>query len=158
LSTSKDIYIWYFVQCKLRCSPVFYEGVAYLFNTNNIMLIIVVLCVMFCITLVVLFVLVIVLSVLLRFTASDYLYGIFKLLNVHLVPITKLWGRTPSWRGILDTTLYDNVCQWLATGRWFSPGTPVSSTNKTDRHDITEIVSYISNDMHIYYMRDNQMF
>ena len=26
------------------------------------------------------------------------------------------------------------------TGRWFSPGTPVSSTNKTDRHDITEIV------------------
>jgi hypothetical protein len=32
------------------------------------------------------------------------------------------------------------VCQWLATGRWFSPGTPVSSTNKTDRHDITEIL------------------
>ena len=24
------------------------------------------------------------------------------------------------------------------TGRWFSPGIPVSSTNKTDRHDITE--------------------
>jgi hypothetical protein len=24
--------------------------------------------------------------------------------------------------------------------RWFSPGTPVSSTNKTDRHDITEIL------------------
>jgi hypothetical protein len=23
---------------------------------------------------------------------------------------------------------------------WFSPGTPVSSTNKTDRHDITEIL------------------
>ena len=23
-------------------------------------------------------------------------------------------------------------------GRWFSPGTPVSSTNKTDRYDITE--------------------
>jgi len=28
----------------------------------------------------------------------------------------------------------------LATGRWFSLGTPVSSTNKTDRHDITEIL------------------
>jgi hypothetical protein len=27
----------------------------------------------------------------------------------------------------------------LATGQWFSPGSPVSSTNKTDRHDITEI-------------------
>ena len=32
------------------------------------------------------------------------------------------------------------VCQWLATGRWFSPGPPVSSTNKTDRHNITEIL------------------
>jgi hypothetical protein len=32
------------------------------------------------------------------------------------------------------------VCQWLATGRWFSPGAPVSSTNKTDHHDITEIL------------------
>jgi hypothetical protein len=29
-------------------------------------------------------------------------------------------------------------CQRLAKSRWFSPGTPVSSTNKTDRHDITE--------------------
>jgi hypothetical protein len=26
------------------------------------------------------------------------------------------------------------------TGWWFSPGPPVSSTNKTDHHDITEIV------------------
>ena len=25
-------------------------------------------------------------------------------------------------------------------GAWFSLGTPVSSTNKTDRHDITEIL------------------
>ena len=36
------------------------------------------------------------------------------------------------WRGVLDTTLYDKVCQLLATGRWFSPGTLVSFTNKTD--------------------------
>jgi hypothetical protein len=36
-----------------------------------------------------------------------------------------------------STTLCDQVCQWLATGRWFSP---VSSTNNTDRHDITEIL------------------
>ena len=35
-----------------------------------------------------------------------------------------------SWRGVLDTTLCDKVCQWLATGRWFSLGTPVSSTKK----------------------------
>jgi len=42
-----------------------------------------------------------------------------------------------SWQGVLDKTLCDKVCQWLATGQWFSP---VSSTNKTDRHDITEIL------------------
>ena len=35
-------------------------------------------------------------------------------------------------RGVLDTTLYDKVCQWLAWGRWFSPGTPSSSTNKAE--------------------------
>jgi len=38
------------------------------------------------------------------------------------------------------TTLCDKVCQWIATGRWNSPGPPVSSTNTTDRHDITEIL------------------
>jgi hypothetical protein len=36
--------------------------------------------------------------------------------------------------------LCDQVSQLLAAGRWFSSGTPVSSTNKTDRHDITEIL------------------
>jgi hypothetical protein len=30
------------------------------------------------------------------------------------------------------------------TGRWFSQGTPVSFTNKTDRHDITEILSKVA--------------
>jgi hypothetical protein len=34
----------------------------------------------------------------------------------------------------------NKVCQWLATGQWFSLGTPVSSINKTDRHDVTEIL------------------
>ena len=41
------------------------------------------------------------------------------------------------------TTLCEKVCQWLATGQWFSPspGTPpVSSTNKADHHNITEIL------------------
>ena len=40
----------------------------------------------------------------------------------------------------LDTSLCDKICQWLATDQWFSPGPPVSSTNKTDHHDITEIL------------------
>ncbi len=41
---------------------------------------------------------------------------------------------------VLDTTLCDKVCQSSATGRWSSPGTPVSSTNKTDLHDIAQIL------------------
>ena len=45
-----------------------------------------------------------------------------------------------SWGGVLDTTLCDKVCQWLVAGLWFSPGTPVSSTNKVDRQDITAIL------------------
>ena len=45
-----------------------------------------------------------------------------------------------SWRGLLDAALCDNVCQCLTAGRWLSPGTPVFSTNNTDRHDITEIL------------------
>jgi hypothetical protein len=34
----------------------------------------------------------------------------------------------------------DKAYQLLAHGQWFSPGTPVSSTNKTGRHDIAEIL------------------
>jgi succinate dehydrogenase flavin-adding protein (antitoxin of CptAB toxin-antitoxin module) len=41
-----------------------------------------------------------------------------------------------SWQSVLDTTC-DQVCQWLVAGQWFSP---VSYTNKTDCHDITEIL------------------
>jgi hypothetical protein len=63
----------------------------------------------------------------------------YLLCNQCLPPI-KLWVRTRSWRGVLDTTLCDKVCKWLATGLWFPPVTPVSSTNKTDRHEITEIL------------------
>jgi hypothetical protein len=34
----------------------------------------------------------------------------------------------------------DKVCHLLAYGRLFSPGIPASSTTKTDRHDIAEIL------------------
>ena len=44
------------------------------------------------------------------------------------------------WRGVLNTTLCYKVCQCLATDRWFFPGPPVSPTNKTDRHDIAELL------------------
>jgi hypothetical protein len=36
-----------------------------------------------------------------------------------------------------STTLCDKVCQLLAAGLWFST---VSSTNKTDRDDLTEML------------------
>ena len=46
----------------------------------------------------------------------------------------------PAQARCTHTTLCDNICQWFAAGLWFSLGTPVSFTNKTDRHDITEIL------------------
>jgi hypothetical protein len=52
-----------------------------------------------------------------------------------------------SWQGsppvpvlLYHIMLYQEVWQWLATGRWFSPDPLVSSTNKTDCHDVTEIL------------------
>jgi hypothetical protein len=43
-------------------------------------------------------------------------------------------------RGVLDATLCGKACLLLAECRWYYPGTPVSSTNKTDRHDIIELL------------------
>ena len=43
-------------------------------------------------------------------------------------------------RGVVNTTICDKVCQWLAAGGRFHPGTPVSSTYKTDRYNIPEIL------------------
>jgi hypothetical protein len=54
-------------------------------------------------------------------------------------PLT-LWVRIPIRRCALDKTLCEKVCHWLPAVRWFYPGTPVSSTNKTDLHDIAEIL------------------
>jgi hypothetical protein len=59
--------------------------------------------------------------------------------NQCLSPLT-FWVRLRSWRVVLYTTLYDNVGKWLGIDRWFSSGTPVSSTNKNDRRDIFEIL------------------
>ena len=54
--------------------------------------------------------------------------------NNYAISIYLTWVQIPLRWGVLDTTLFDQVCQW------FSPSTLVSSTNKTDRHDITEIL------------------
>jgi len=44
--------------------------------------------------------------------------------------------------GALDSVAAasDKAYQLLAHGRWFSPGTPASSTTKTGHHDIAEIL------------------
>jgi hypothetical protein len=60
------------------------------------------------------------------------------LCNQWLSPLM-LWFRIPLRWGVLDATLSYKVCQWLVVSRWFSPDNPVSSTNKSDRHDIAEI-------------------
>jgi hypothetical protein len=58
-------------------------------------------------------------------------YGswIYNNLCNHCLPSVTLWVRI-SIRARC-TTLCDKVCQWRATGRWFSAGPPVSSTRKT---------------------------
>jgi hypothetical protein len=69
-----------------------------------------------------------------------WLYGswIYNYLCNQCLSTLMLWVRM-SIR-VRWTTLCDKVCQWLATGRWFSLDPPVSTTNKTDRHEITEIL------------------
>jgi hypothetical protein len=62
------------------------------------------------------------------------------LCNQYLSPLSDNEFESRSWWCVLDTTICDEVCQWFATGRWFSSGTPVSSTNKTDRYDLNEIL------------------
>ena len=66
--------------------------------------------------------------------------GIYWNILIARVPFCLATANIMTWNPArcTDAKLCDKVCQWLATGRWFSPGTPVSSTNKTDRHDITE--------------------
>jgi hypothetical protein len=70
--------------------------------------------------------------------AWSYGSWIYNYLCIRCLSPLMLWVRIPL--RVRCTTLCDKVTQWLATGRWFSPGNPISSTNKTDRHDITEIL------------------
>ena len=151
-------------------------------------------CVEVCRSIFVHFLLTVALSFLLRFTSSDYSFGIFKLVmfsfccqlfemrgvcywfvdirtivahtlftlsfstsqespfiylyifvigkEATIVNTDLTTGMLSIYFGlvVLNAPLCETVCQWLSIGRWFSPGTPVSVTNKTDCHDITEIL------------------
>jgi len=84
----------------------------------------------------------------------SYLIKNYRIVYKHLIKVTHTQSKkktymAPCYHKIkcksfkwipLDTTSRDKVCQWQATGRWFSPNTPVSSTNKTHHHDIDEIL------------------
>jgi len=72
--------------------------------------------------------------------AMPWSYGswIYNYLCIQCLSPLMLWVRILIW--VRCTTLCGKVCQWLATGWWFSQCPPVSFINKTDRHDITEIL------------------
>ena len=56
---------------------------------------------------------------------------------------TNQTGEDKTWTNISDfndKNIIYKVCQRLVAFQWFSPDTPVSSTNKTDCLDITEIL------------------
>ena len=63
--------------------------------------------------------------------------------------------RIPLRRGLLDTTLCDKVCQWLATGRWFlrvfwSPPPIKSGVKYHNPPSIRLVVLYIYNYILLY--------
>ena len=64
---------------------------------------------------------------------------IYKYMCNHCLSKLKLWVRI-TFRARCNKILCDKVCQWFTTGRLFSTGTLVSSTNTTDCHDINEIL------------------
>ena len=50
------------------------------------------------------------------------------------------WPMMCMWWVESNRNMIRRVCQWLTASQWFSLGTPVSSTNKIDRQEITEIL------------------
>jgi len=46
----------------------------------------------------------------------------------------------PITSNVVSSNPTQGRCTRQVGGQWFSPGTPVSSTNKTDRHDVAEML------------------
>ena len=90
------------------------------------------------------------------FTALFLCFNLFHILRVaqrvRSLDLTTHTSLSPMRRGFAHSFVKDNkectrltatsdkAYQLLAQGRWFSPGTPASSTTKTCRHDIAEIL------------------
>ena len=73
---------------------------------------------------------------------NKYFYKVISLLYYDITYIAFYWWRKPEdpekKTDLSEVTA--KVCRRLATDRWFSPDPPVTSTTKTDRHNITEIL------------------
>jgi hypothetical protein len=70
------------------------------------------------------------------------------LCNQCLSPLTLL-VRIPLRRGVLDITLCDDACQWLATGIWFSP--------RVSRFDELAKPSIISGKKYRFKVKENRL-
>ena len=70
------------------------------------------------------------------------------------VPITtKVVSSNPTYDVAYSTQHYVIIFSVTCAGRWFSLGTQVSSTNKTDRHDVTNIVESGNEHSNLYFVR-----
>jgi len=58
--------------------------------------------------------------------------GVVVIVYNQYISLLTLWFRITLRQGAFDATLGEKVCHWFAACLWFSPGTPVSSTSKTD--------------------------
>ena len=66
---------------------------------------------------------------------------VFAMTNSYAFSAYQHWScelKSRTCRGVINTILYDKVCQCLAEGLWFSSSTPISSSNYTDHHKITD--------------------
>ena len=64
-----------------------------------------------------------------RFTTITNSNFSSEILSVHAT------GSDVYWQGVLDTTLCDQVCQWLATGQWFFGYSGLTTINQTLKHN-----------------------
>ena len=62
----------------------------------------------------------------------------YNYLSNHCLSPLLLWVRISIRERCITVCNKDG--QWLAIGRYFSPGSPITSTNKTAHHDIAEIL------------------
>ena len=74
---------------------------------------------------------------------NNYLFYLYYIIDLFEDPnlceiSTFTWGSTAATHG--ELYLIHHYMIKFATGRWLSPGALVSSTNKTDCHNVTEVL------------------